>query len=846
MSGSRSLPIPPQPPLDLLRQMQSRGSAAQEFDPVAAAIAEQRRSSRRQPLPLPPMPPAVPPQRTGGSAEAGPPSVFPGETAGDAIPTRLGAALPPDNPWVAEAGRLAEKYNLPRDVFLSLVYQESRFNPEARSPKGAHGLAQLMPGTASDLKADRYDPAQNLEAGAQYLRQLYDRFGSMPLALAAYNAGPNRVARAGNQIPQILETQNYVKKVLGRAGVDGYAEGGPVRESLDDMEDRYADAPAARPRRAGPDVARILDAATGLSDDEYDRRLAERDPLMTPASRMGVAGAPVPRGGRAMYPGNAVSPFEAAAGLIPRPEDVQRGMMSAMAGIEIPEGGRIVQTDVTRSGYAIETADGRLIDPEGRGGRDVRDFAPTVRRSAVLPVGQDVDTGEVSFAAPGALDLLPMAGVQGGPAGTFGAGRGRRPPRGPEFPPTEVEANPRAVMGGNNPPRPRPIVTPEGFAIKGPEYAKAQQATLRAIAEEPPGVGPVDLSRPVNIDSAPQSELQRVVPARGISARMQRALENPDVETGLRESIARGIEMGADKWYHTQPIRDAFIAELGPERGAEQFRRYMDYVAATSPRSDVATNIRNASYYYSRGDEPTVKADLRYPYGHMAQNLHLQNVGTIQSGGFNVLRNPKPASFSENLQGNLVPVTVDTHAFRNIGMRTRDPEFLETSISVPNKTGKAATNLDEEDLALLNMAQRYGEVSEDGKSIIFRPQKLYQEGRLTMEDALQIPSFWASKPRENEYAAAEQLYARIGREFDLRPADTQSAAWSGAGELTGLGSPATRTFPQLFNERVEYTARMRGEDPADTLRMFIRGEKPLLSLGAGALAGGGIEGSVNE
>lgn len=481
MSGSRSLPIPPQPPLDLLRQMQSRGSAAQEFDPVAAAIAEQRRSSRRQPLPLPPMPPAVPPQRTGGSAEAGPPSVFPGETAGDAIPTRLGAALPPDNPWVAEAGRLAEKYNLPRDVFLSLVYQESRFNPEARSPKGAYGLAQLMPGTASDLKADRYDPAQNLEAGAQYLRQLYDRFGSMPLALAAYNAGPNRVARAGNQIPQILETQNYVKKIMGRAGVDGYAEGGPVRESLDDMEDRYADAPGARPRRAGPDVARILDVATGLSDDEYDRRLAERDPLMTPASRMGVAGAPVPRGGRAMYPGNAVSPFEAAASLIPRPEDVQRGMLSAMAGIEIPEGARIVQTDVTRSGYAIETADGRLIDPEGRGGRDVRDFAPTVRRSAVLPVGQDVDTGEVSFAAPGALDLLPMAGVQGGPAGTFGAGRSRRPPRGPDMP----ESTPRPV---EVPPEAGDIVNPG--AIEGLGTGRRGMAAvpnLRVLSAEDAG-----------------------------------------------------------------------------------------------------------------------------------------------------------------------------------------------------------------------------------------------------------------------------------------------------------------------------------------------------------------------
>ena len=80
-----------------------------------------------------------------------------------------------------------------------------------------------------------------------------------------------------------------------------------------------------------------------------------------------------------------------AASLIPRLEDVQRGMLSAMAGIEIPEGGRIVQTEATQSGYAIEMPDGRLIDPAGRQGRDVRDFAATTRRSAVLPVGQGGD-----------------------------------------------------------------------------------------------------------------------------------------------------------------------------------------------------------------------------------------------------------------------------------------------------------------------------------------------------------------------------------------------------------------------------------------------------------------------
>jgi hypothetical protein len=166
--------------------------------------------------------------------------------------------LPADNPWVSEAIRLAEKYDLPRDVFLSMVYQESGFNPEARSRKGAYGLTQLMPGTAADLRADRYDPAQNLDAGARYLRQQIDRFGSLPLALAAYNAGPTRVARAGNQIPQILETQNYVKKVLGRAGVEGYAEGG-----LAELDQKYADGGMVR------------EPATAYDPDEIDRIVQE-------------------------------------------------------------------------------------------------------------------------------------------------------------------------------------------------------------------------------------------------------------------------------------------------------------------------------------------------------------------------------------------------------------------------------------------------------------------------------------------------------------------------------------------------------------------------------------------
>ena len=282
--------LPPRPPLDIMRELERpvRRPRMQEFDVPAAIAAEQRRSTRRQPLPLPPIPPAVAPPRTAGdSAEAGTPRVFPGETAGDAVPPRIGSVLPADNPWVSEAIRLAEKYDLPRDVFLSMVYQESGFNPEARSNKGAYGLTQLMPGTAADLRADRYDPAQNLDAGARYLRQQIDRFGSLPLALAAYNAGPTRVAQAGNQIPQILETQNYVKKILGRAGVEGYAEGG-----LADLDEKYADGGMVRRPAAAP-VPRP-------SDEDYlsilaDRAVGAGEPVAELRSAEGRGFAPMPR-----------------------------------------------------------------------------------------------------------------------------------------------------------------------------------------------------------------------------------------------------------------------------------------------------------------------------------------------------------------------------------------------------------------------------------------------------------------------------------------------------------------------------------------------------------------------
>lgn len=116
--------------------------------------------------------------------------------------------------YLEVAKAAARKHNVPEDLFLRLVQQESGWNVGALSNKGATGLAQLMPGTASKLGVDINDPAQNLEGGARYLRQMFDMFGTWKLALAAYNAGPGAVEKHGG-VPPFAETENYVSSILG-------------------------------------------------------------------------------------------------------------------------------------------------------------------------------------------------------------------------------------------------------------------------------------------------------------------------------------------------------------------------------------------------------------------------------------------------------------------------------------------------------------------------------------------------------------------------------------------------------------------------------------------------------
>ena len=135
------------------------------------------------------------------------------------IPGTPGAYLPYEGWYMGEyyllARDAARRFNVPEDIFLRLVQQESNWNSKAISHKGAIGLAQLMPQTARLLGVNPHDPKQNLEGGAKYLSDQYRDFGTWRLALAAYNAGPNAVRTHGG-IPPYAETQNYVRSILGR------------------------------------------------------------------------------------------------------------------------------------------------------------------------------------------------------------------------------------------------------------------------------------------------------------------------------------------------------------------------------------------------------------------------------------------------------------------------------------------------------------------------------------------------------------------------------------------------------------------------------------------------------
>jgi hypothetical protein len=322
------------------------------------------------------------------------------------------------------------------------------------------------------------------------------------------------------------------------------------------------------------------------------------------------------------------------------------------------------------------------------------------------------------------------------------------------------------------------------------------------------GAGPVvrrdlfDYTKLHQVPDVPQGNLERNVPARGPSERVQ-ALDDRKIVKRVNDSVAKGAKDGVP-WYNTEPLRKAFIDEFGEQEGVRRYGLYMDMVAATSPRSNVGINARNASYYYQqalKGNE--VAKPLPEPYGHLAANLHIQNYDNIRKSGgmgpetsFPILKNPKPPSFSQNLQGNQTPVTADTHYVRNWGRSSKSPEWLLPSF----KAEKDAPTI--------------------------HPRALVESGQTKMKDA--PPVWWDGMPRPNEYPMLEMLGQREAKKLGMTPAQYQASAWVGAGDDTGLASGA-EPFLRHFENRVMLTSEKTGIPPGEVLTKFMKGEITLLS-----------------
>jgi hypothetical protein len=143
-----------------------------------------------------------------------------GARGGDGRATRAVQAFVPAR-FAPLIIRAAQRWGVSAQLLAAQLYAESNFNPFARSPAGAEGIAQFMPATAEAIGLlDPFDPDAAINAQARLMRDLLGRFGSVPLALAAYNAGPGAVAACGC-IPPYPETRAYVARILGLLGGAG-------------------------------------------------------------------------------------------------------------------------------------------------------------------------------------------------------------------------------------------------------------------------------------------------------------------------------------------------------------------------------------------------------------------------------------------------------------------------------------------------------------------------------------------------------------------------------------------------------------------------------------------------
>ncbi len=296
----------------------------------------------------------------------------------------------------------------------------------------------------------------------------------------------------------------------------------------------------------------------------------------------------------------------------------------------------------------------------------------------------------------------------------------------------------------------------------------------------------------------------------------------------LAERMQPWLGTEAQYFYHTGPIVDkAMDMGFSKEEVYDWMKEFSEAYAATSPRTETAQNIRNATLVMTKrrlgieldeiigpgGDGINEKG---YPMMIGDSGIHRKLTDDVAAGGINPDTNPKPATFAENVYGNLDGVTVDTHAIRGAldAMNEIDPG------SIP-----------------------IGYIKKE-----FRDQ--YAADPSTLDPAKMIDDTMGSQKiggqsMQTEYAVFSDIYRKAGEKLGVSPAEAQSMGWFGSGDSTGLASEL-KSVSRLLDERLDVTAQALGEDKETVFRKLLNKEIPVLQLFGTAGAGAAALGSMDE
>lgn len=333
-----------------------------------------------------------------------------------------------------------------------------------------------------------------------------------------------------------------------------------------------------------------------------------------------------------------------------------------------------------------------------------------------------------------------------------------------------------------------------------------------------PGIAQIDLPR-----SAGGREIE-------FNERTQELLGSRAASNAISQAIKKGEPLGVKEWYGTEPLRQFSLNE---GLSQQEFDRMLAQLASASQRNPVEKQTQLGSYLWNldKSGQLTPEKELltnalrrqgaesgpnyiELPpnIGGLAQSAIFDRAKTIAAGEIEKALPPtdKLGTFYRNYQGNLKPVTVDVNAMHLPIMQAKQADWL-----VPKFVRK-----------------------DDKGNVIYTvyPKKEFEEGRLTMADALKRTEFWKSAPGSaGEYSGIETLWQRAAKRAGVDPAEAQALGWYGGGDLTKL-----RSAPETYMENLERMARQRakntGKTPLEVMKQFVRGKERLGMVGVAAPA----------